>query len=300
MYIILSLGLILGVVFYVLGFIVFTEEGSPIWHEAMLVAGNVFVVGVVVGFITNVLQNFGLFKEELGSVLYAREFLAKRNDIREIWLNASKVVFEGKFPQIHGDFFARMFDYLQCKDVAYYNNYEMHLNLEWLSQEKNLVKVRKKIIFDLIAHSKKHQVYTYKSWLKLSPNSEYSSRIDILVNGTSPRQKHTTRKTEEKNDFKTEIISVSLKGSMEYNIQIDEEKVYDINSDFILGFRAKHITNNFRVQLVHPEDIRVMFAPCGTQMEFQEVNNSKTINENRYNHVLLPKQGFIIALNPIK
>lgn len=300
MYIILSFGLILGVIFYVLGFVILKSDEYPIWHEIMLTAGNVFVVGVAVGFITNVLQNFGLFKEELGTVLYAREFLAKRNDIREIWLNASKVVFEGKFPQIHGDFFARMFDYLQCKDVAYYNNYEMHLNLEWLSQEKNLVKVRKKIIFDLIAHSKKHQVYTYKSWLSSLLIVSIHPKLIFLLTEHLLNQKRVIRKTEERNDSKTDIISVGLKGSMEYNIQIDEEKVYDINSDFILGFRAKHITNNFRVQLVHPEDIRVMFAPCGTQMEFQEVNNSKTINENRYNHVLLPKQGFIIALNPIK
>ncbi len=300
LYIILIFGFIIGIIAYILSFTVFTEESYSMYHEIFTVAGNVLVVGVVVGFITNVMQNFGLFKEELGKVIYAKEFMANRKDIQSIWLNASKIVFEGKFPQIHEDFFARMIDYLKCKDVAYYNNYEMHIHLGWLSPEKGLVKVKKRIIFDLIALSKNHQTYTYKSWLNMSSEDGYSSKIDVLVNGRKPRPKYIKHESEEKDSIKTEIINVGLKGSMEYNIQIDEEKIYDINSDFILGFKAKHITNNFRVQLVHPEDIRVMFEPCGTQMEFQDVNNSKTINEKRYNHVLLPKQGFIIALNPIK
>lgn len=299
-YILLCCAFILGVGVYVVRFTAFAGNEYKVLQEILSIIGNILIVGVVVGFFTTVIQNFGFFKEELGKVIFDKKFLANRKDIREIWLNASKVVFEGKFPQIHEDFFARMFEYLQCKDVAYYNNYEMHISLEWLSQDKHLVKVKKHIIFELVAHSEKHQVYTYKSWLRLSSDNEYSSKIDILVNGVPPKQKHVTRKTEEKNDFKTEIISVGLKGSMQYDIHISEEKVYDLDSDFIIGFRAKHITNNFRVQLVHPENVRAMFVPCGTQMDFQEVNNTKTINENRYNHVLLPKQGFIIALNPIK
>lgn len=298
MYIILSFGLILGVIFYVLGFAIFKQSESPAWHEVMLVAGNVFVVGVVVGFITNVLQNFGLFKEELGSVLYARDFLAKRKDIREIWLNASKVVLEGKFPQIQDDFLERMIDYLQCKEVLYYNNHETHIIIEWASSDRTTIRVKKIVLFELIASKKSKQYYTYSTWTTVKPGDKYSCNLLIYVNNHLETKNFLNPYQGDDNGEKWHKMKVRLKGCLKYKIRVIEEKEYNINSDFMIGFRAKHLTNNLRVQVIHPSDIDVEFAPCGTQMQFDEVNKTETMNENYYHHVILPKQGFYIALKP--
>lgn len=299
-YILLSFAFILGVGAYILRFCVYDGTGSEIQQEICCIIGNILIVGVVVGLLTTVVQNFGLFKEELGSVLYDKDFLANRKDIQNIWLNASKVLFEGKFPQIHGDFFSRMLDYLKNKDVAYYNNYEMHIQLEWLSKEKGLIKTKRTIYFDLIATTKKRQSYTFSTWTTVKPEDDYSTDLNVLVDGKVPKEKFISKTSGEDNNGRCERLKVKLKGSLKYRICVKETKTYNINTDYVIGFRAKHITNNVRVQLIHPNDIKATFIPCGTQLEFEEVNNSEIINENRYNHVLLPKQGFYIALYPTR
>lgn len=291
---------ILGVVAYVVRFTVFKETDESVWKEVLAIVGNILIVGVVVGFFTTVVQIFGLFKEELGKVIYDKKFLANRKDIQEVWLNASKVLFEGKFPQIHGDFFSRMLDYLKNKDVAYYNNYEMYIRLEWLSDGDDLIKTVRTIYFDLIATTKKRQSYTFNTWTTVNPGDTYLADLSVTVNGKTPKEKDISKTSGEDKYGRCEKLKVSLKGSLIYKICITETKTYNINTDYVIGFKAKHITNTVRVQLIHPNDIKAIFIPCGTQLEFEEVNNSEIINENKYNHVLLPKQGFFIALNPTR
>lgn len=135
-YILLCCAFILGVVAYIVRFTAYAGDDYKVQQEILSIVGNILIVGVVVGFFTTVIQNFGFFKEELGKVIYDKKFLTTRKDINDIWINASKVVFEGKFPEIHEDFFSQMLDYIKNKDVAYYNNYEMHIQIEWLSKEK--------------------------------------------------------------------------------------------------------------------------------------------------------------------
>lgn len=291
--------LVIGLLAYVARFTYFQGDDHEVIQEILCTIGNIMVVGVAVGFFTTIVQNLGLFKEELGNVIYAKDFLVNRKDINQIWLNASKAVFEGKFPEIHQDLFERMLVYLKNKDVAYYNNYEMHILLEWHSKEKRLVKTTRTIFFDLIATSKNHQYYTFSTWGTVNEGDYYSVNIDVTVNDKAPKAKHINISSEQIGNVKRETVNVSLKNDLVYHMCIKEEKIYNIDSDFVVGYIAKYITNNVRIQLIHPEDILICPVSCGTQINFQEVNNSKNINEYRYNHVLLPKQGFCIALNPI-
>lgn len=161
-----------------------------------------------------------------------------------------------------------------------------------------MVRAKRTIFFDLIATSKKRQYYTFSTWSSVKEGDDYSVKIDVSVNGKTPDSKHIFMIPIYTENERRERVKVSLKGSLKYKICIKEEKIYNINSDFVVGFKAKHITNNLRVQIIHPKDINTIFVSCGTQSEFQAVNNSEIINEYWFNHVLLPKQGFCIALNP--
>jgi len=270
---------------------------SAVANEIFQTIGNILVVGVVIGFVTNVLQNFGLFKEELGKVLYGKDFMAKRIDINNIWINASKVIFEEKFPHIQDEFLDQIKEYLPCQDIAYYDNYETHIAIEWHDKEKGLIKVTDKKIFDLISASDKKFGYTYSSWTTVNPNDKFSYKpIELSVNGNSMKESKIKRSSIKQGNEICNRLEISLKGYTKYRIIIYDEKIYNIDSDYVIGFRAKHITHNFRVQLHHPDDIEATFVSCGTQHQFQEVNKSKTNCENKYEGVIFPKQGYIFAL----
>lgn len=297
-YILLGCAFILGVVAYIVRFTAYAGDEYKVQQEILSIVGNILTVGVVVGFFTTVIQNFGFFKEELGKVIFDKKFLANRKDIREIWLNASKVVLEGKFPQIQDDFLERMIDYLQCKEVLYYNNHETHIIIEWASSDRTTIRVKKIVLFELIASKKSKQYYTYSTWTTVKPGDKYSCNLSIYVNNHLETKNFLNPYQGYDNGEKWHKMKVRLKGCLKYKIRVIEEKEYNINSDFMIGFRAKHLTNNLRVQVIHPSDIDVEFAPCGTQMQFDEVNKTETMNENYYHHVILPKQGFYIALKP--
>lgn len=295
LYIVLILLLIIGIAAYVLYFCKVSD--SELINTLFQTIGNVLVVGVVIGFVTNVLQNFGLFKEELGKVLYGKDFMSKRIDIDDIWINASKVIFEEKFPDIQDEFLERIKEYLPCQDVAYYDNYETHIDLSWHDKEQGLIKVTDKKIFDLIPVSVKKFRYTYSSWTTVNSGDTFSYKlIDLSVNGRSLKSSKIKRQSPKTDNEICNKLKFSLKGASKYRIILHDEKIYNINYDYVIGFRSKHITHNFRVQLNHPEDIEATFVSCGTQHQFSTVNKSKTCSENRYEGVIFPKQGYIFAL----
>ena len=76
--------------------------------------------------------------------------------------------------------------------------------------------------------------------------------------------------------------------------------IYNINEDYYIGFRAKYIVNRLRVCLDYPDDIDVIFTCRGTQLDFEDVNNSKRRIEKKYKGIILPRQGYIFALQKIK
>ena len=103
-----------------------------------------------------------------------------------------------------------------------------------------------------------------------------------------------------KNDDICHEQKVRLKGSTKYEIHYVREKTYNINEDYYIGFRAKYIVNKLRVCLDYPDDIDAIFTCRGTQLDFEDVKNSKRRIEKKYKSIILPRQGYIFALRKIK
>lgn len=94
--------LAVGLVLYIIGFLLLPTHS--IWKEVALKVGDVLVIGVILGYLTNLTSTFHVFREELENIIYGKEFLKKRNDISDVWGNVSEQMFENKFPEIHGEF----------------------------------------------------------------------------------------------------------------------------------------------------------------------------------------------------
>lgn len=64
-----------------------------------------------------------------------------------------------------------------------------------------------------------------------------------------------------------------MKGSTKYNIKYTRTKIYSLDEDFYIGFRAKYIVKGLRVCLDYPEDMDAIFTCRGTHDDFEDVKN---------------------------
>ena len=294
----MPVALIIGIGSYIWGF----QIPSNVWsHELLIQIGNVSLVGVVIGFLSNASEFLGIFKKEIQKVVYGEELLANQKDITTYWRTASKQMFKNKFPDIHEEFLTVIEANLPKDEVSYYKNYEMNSVMEWEDKEKYRVKVTDIVTFDLIADSKKKFPYPLKNWIKTSSSEGKdisSTMISFKVNGVDKVSTNTklTPNVEVKNGERCEEFNIQLGGSEEYHITYKIEKRFSLLADHCKGFRAKYIVKDCRFSIEVPEDIHMQFESRGALKEFKDIDEIKGNKMTKvYNGILLPKQGFIVA-----
>lgn len=103
---------------------------SSIWRDVATKAADVLVIGVILGYFTNIAKMLGIFKQDLREIVYMEEHLQKRNDLDNLWDRISKQMFKNKFPIIHTQFLQAIKDYFPQEEVSYYNNYNSFTKVE--------------------------------------------------------------------------------------------------------------------------------------------------------------------------
>ena len=289
---------ILGVGAYVWGFLI--EDKSSVWREILLTAGNVLVIGVVIGFIANAEQFLRIFKEELQKVVYGKEFVGKLKDVTDMWETISKHLFKYKFPGIHGDFLKTVKRYFPQDEVSYYNDYDVNIKIEWHNSCTNIIKVIESVRFELVAESESKFNYPLKNWTRVSDGKEYENRITKFTIDDEPsKMPKAIEKIED--GCRCEERLIELKGKKTYTIDYTRESIYDLKDDHYIGFRAKYIVKDLRVSFECPEDIDAQFICRGTQNDFSTIGNSTSHNiQKKYKGIILPRQGYIFSLHKIE
>ncbi len=283
-----------GIALYAMGYsAIFDKE---ICNEICIKVADVLVIGVVVGFLTNAAQFLGVFKKELQDIIYGEQFLKQRKDLSKLWETLSKEMLKNKFRPIHKDFLKVINSYLQIEDISFYEEYEVSTTIEWVNSTQGIIKVTDSTSFNLIAESKNKFYYPLRTWVSVSrPEDQTNCISEILVNGKAPIITHPNE-TRDNGNICTEQ-QITLSGATKYEIKYTREKIYNINEDFYIGFRAKYIVNKLRVRLEHPSDISVLFICRGTQEDFIDVKNQNNlIIEKKYKGIILPRQGYIFSL----
>lgn len=290
--------LIVGIFAYVIGFFVLFP--NTLVRELVIKVADILIIGVVVGFLTNAAQFLGVFKKDLQDIIYAKDFVNKRKDLPELWDSISKEMFKNKFSGIHKQFLQVMKGYFPTNEVSYYDDYNAHTTVSWVDKEKGLVKVENIIHFDLICDSKERFTYPMKSWIHAGEECTPISKIsDIQVNGKSFEMTDSKPELDKKTGKLCQEFNVSLCGDTCYSITYKREEQYNIHDDYYLAFRSLYILNGMKVCLDLPEDINATFIERGTQHDFDTVNNSKNRIEMKYKGIVLPRQGYIFALQTI-
>ena len=285
--------LIAGIVCYYIGY--FQIDHDSIWREVIIKIGDVLVIGVILGYLSNAAQFLGVFKQDLQDIIFGKEFLKQRKDLTPLWDTVSIQMFKEKFPSIHKDFLKVIRGYFPKDEVSYYNDYEVNITIEWYDQHKGLIKVVDNVSFELIAESKKKFFYPLKTWTRVINENICENKIDkFIVNN----QELNLGQCKEYiiGEDKCHEYQIPLEGSNKYTIKYCRTKIYDLNIDFYIGFRAKYIVNRLRVSLDYPEGMEAIFTCRGTQDDFEDVKKTKRCIEKKYKGVILPRQGYIFAL----
>lgn len=288
--------LFIGIVLYIVGFFLIQES---IFHTICLKIADVIVIGVIVGYLSNAAQFLGVFKQDLQDLLYGKEFIRKRKDVYQIWETVSKELFKNRFSAIHKDFLKVISNYFPINDdISYYDDYETTTNIEWYDADNDVIKVNTKQSFDIITDSEKEMIFPLKTWTKVADPDKFKTTVVCFkINNTSVNPINSSEEIED--DNKCETFNYSLKGQKKYHINYEIEKVYDLKTDYILGFRAKYIVKDYRVKINCPDNIDLFFTCRGTQGDFQDMNSRVHNLDKKYKGIILPRQGFICALRKI-
>lgn len=276
-------------------------EWKNIVVEILSQAGNVLLVGAALGYITYAAQLLGYFKQDMIDIMYGDKFLEKRNDIQDIWSRVTKRLFNSKFKNISDDLLNLIKDnYLPQDNSIYYKGYTSAVDLLWdKSGFQDDIIVRTTNTFTLIAEKKDEIKIPWRTWTNASKNSRDPYSLQILeysVNGADVTNDRVPKHNETKNGEHFYEEYIPLKGTERYDVHNIIEKKYSLNDDFIRAFRASYIMDGLTLDVTHPEDMEIQFISRGTINQFKIINQTATHLCARYEGLILPQQGYVIAI----
>lgn len=283
--------LLIGIVLYALGYFFIRDET---WQKISINIGDVLVIGVILGYLTNAAQYLEIFKEDLRKIIYGKEFLSNRRDLEDIWENATSQLYKNKFPTIQNDFLNVIKNYFPKDTVSYYYDYDIYTTIRWENKELGLIKLVDTVSFDLITDSKDSFEHSFSTWSVVSDDATKPNFINLSVNGKEPII--LSDKYDENDNNLCHRLTILLSGEDRYSVKFTREKVYDIRDDYYIGFRAKYLVHNLKVVLEHPEDIDVLFTSRGTQDDYDDYILTEGKVGKKYRGIILPRQGYIFAL----
>lgn len=269
---------------------------NPTLGEICIEVGNILIVGVVLGFVTNAAQFIGIFKSDLQDILYGKEFIKNRNDLQTVWANLSKHLIKDKFSAIHKQLFPAIQEYLPKEDASHYDNYNMHQTVEWKDKEKGIITVTDDVSFNLIAEKDKAISYPIATWSTVPENHKdgVTHNLTVYVDG---KPVSTVKETKYENGNVCHLEVINLSGSESYEICYTREKTYSIYDDNYIGFKAKFITTNMMLDFTYPIDLGAIFVERGVQKDFKDIGSKAGKIKKNYKGVIFPKQGYIVVLN---
>lgn len=69
-------------------------------REFLLAVGSAALSGGVFAWLTKLAQLGGVFRDELERIIYGKKYLSRRADSVEMWLNATRSLYEPRFPEL--------------------------------------------------------------------------------------------------------------------------------------------------------------------------------------------------------
>ena len=278
------------------------EGSNKVVFKLLEKAGDLILISSIISFLIDSAEYLGIFKRELEEVIYDTRFLKKRNDIDEIWKKVSDVLFQSKFPQISSSLMTAVKNYYTPDEnlkLNYYNDYRNTYTITYDENDRDFIHVENKTSYILSVEDSNEFKFPMRYWNCVEEDNQESVETligSVIVNGEQFKDIGKPVKTY-KDGMVCYSFELKLKGSNEYKIQQVIKQRYNLKEDNYLGFRARWLVNNMRIQVFHPEDMKLLFVNRATAKGFEINNDTNTFKEYEYKGLILKHQGYIIILN---
>lgn len=265
-------------------------------------AGDLILISSIISFLIDSAEYLGIFKRELEEVIYDTKFLRKRNDIDTIWVKVSDVLFQSKFPQISSRLMMAVKNYYAPDEnlkLNYYNDYRNIYTISYDEEDHDIICVENRTSYILSVEDSNGFTFPMRYWNCVEEDNQESVETlmgSVTVNGEPVNDIGEPVKTY-KDGMVCYSFELKLKGSNEYRIQQVIRQKYNLKEDNYLGFRARWLVNNMRIQVFHPADMKLLFVNRATAKGFEVNNDTETFKEYEYKGLILKHQGYIIILN---
>ena len=266
--------LLLGGSLVIISFLPYFNNSTFI-SKGLLSIGTTIVTGVIFLTIVKSKQFSEIFQTQLREIIYCTEHLEKRKDIRELWLNTSKAMYEKNFPELCEKLEDNLEKYIPIDSSKYYENYIYKVDISFDSENENYLILNESESFDIISRTKKGIDYNSSCVFEREDYDEDISDYkmkEFKINKKTIDCKEPQLKIDKK--YKGKKIAVShirkLSGENKYSIEKEEYKRYSLKVENTKSHTCSHIFHNYTLEVTHPKNLEVKFYENGTLNNFDK------------------------------
>jgi hypothetical protein len=273
------------------------------WGWLLRAAGVAVLASGVFAATLKAFQFSNVFREELANVLYDAEQLRYRKDIERIWSDASKILYNERFPEISDLIHKTILQTYFPKDVNYYYDsfreevtYSLVENLSNFLNQRNELKMTIKA-HDLAPFTVGISSRQYKS--KSDTTDTYYALRQLKINGKDETTKYQKILREKVVSEEKKLISsfdIELSGKRTYDLYIRSEKQFSLEFDNHKELRFSKFVRDLELTVRHPESIVPEFFSLGTAQPFEEGYGDETVLRRSNKCLIFPAQGYTMFL----
>lgn len=291
--------LILGAILVILSYVPYFIEKSFL-SEGFYSIGTTIITAVVFLTIVKSNQFSEIFKKQLRSIIYCSEHLEKRKDIRQLWLNTSKAMYEKNFPELCEKLEDNLEKYIPIDSSKYYENYVYKVDISFDKENHNYIILCENESFDLISRTKKEIEYNSSCVFEREDYKEIITTYQLKefkINKKIIKCKEPELIIDY--NFKGKKIAVkhvrNLSGENKYSIEKEELKKYSLKVENTKAHTCAHIFHNYTLEVTHPKELEVKFYENGTLNNFEkkQIRNigESLVQRFEYKGIMFKNQG---------
>lgn len=255
---------------------------------------DILVIGAAVGYLSNAALFLSIFKKDLADIVVDNKYLEVRSDIDTIWDRVTNVLFKSRFDRISKRLLPLIRDnYFPKNKSVYYDNYTSDVKISWVGNPTDeVLDVIMENKYTVVSENGEKNEIPWKTWTKESDKYKIILH-QIFVDG----DEQTIEGSDGKEcDEKTFEIKIPLCNKEKYEVRAIMEKQYSYANDFFRAYSASYIMNGMILSISHPADMLVELIERGTCGKFEIITKTSTVLVARYSGLILPHQGYVLAM----
>lgn len=186
-------------------------------------------------------------------------------------------------------------------EISYYDNFTDDIVVKWVDRDRGIINTLETMSFDIVAESTDsvdYEVLSISTVRDTSKDPKDCIKHTIYVDGR--KLDDLTSSYQRDGDKVIMTTKTRLAGAKRYVFKFIIDKTYCIYEDFTIGYKTKRYIHNLHVSMLLDDGIEAEFLARGEYEPFREVKNTKQNIIMAHTGVILPKQGFVFALQPTK